>query len=833
MSAKAKSGLSETPAKAPLAKSKVSRGVVKSESDSSSPLQSSRLSVDRSPRSINSKPAIERRSVRVTTPPEKPQPRVVKGLELQAQLNAVQKDLKKATEQIALIEKEKSHAVDELKQAQKIAEEANEKLQESLAAQKRAEEISEIEKFRAVEMEQAGIEAAQKKEAEWQKELEALRNQQGLDVAALLSTTQELQMVKQELATITDAKNEALSHADNATKIAEIHAEKAEILSSELVHLKGLLDSKHETEANKTNQMVLKLQADIELLSQDLEKAKVFEDKWLEREFSIEQLNVDLEAARMAEFYARSIGEELRGKIEELEMQVENANKLERSASESLGSVMKQLKENNDLLHNAETEITTLKEKVGLLEMRIGRQGEELEESECRLGIAKQELSDILSTVESLKSELETVKEEKAEALTSEKLAASGVQSLLEEKNKLINELETARDEEEKSKKAMESLASALHEVSAEAREAKETLLSNHAELESYESQIEDLRLLLKVTNERYETLLNDAKHEIELLRKTIEESKNDFEISKSEWEKKEQDLVNSQRMSEQDNSSLEKEVDRLVNLLRHSQEEACATREEEAYLKDSLKEVETEVISLQEALGEEKVVSMKLKEQLLDKENELQNVIQENEELQTREAISLKKVEELSKMLEEALTKNKTEENGEFTDSEKEYDLLPKVVKFSEENGHMREEEPNMEAPAQQHEEPRKEDSQEIDNGLNDVVQTDAGKEENVNGKLTKTDDSVEVEFKMWENCKIEKKELSPERETEQESLEEEVVSKTEDSDSFDQVNGLSSTENPDGGSSPSKQQQLKKKKHLLHKFGSLLKKKGTSNRK
>jgi chromosome segregation ATPase len=663
-----------------------------------------------------------------------------------------------------------------------------------------------------------------------------------LDVTALLSTTQELQRVKQELAMTTDTKNQALSHADDATKIAEIHAEKVEILSVELSQLKVLLDSKLETEANESHKIVLQLKEEIDSLKQQLEKGKGFEDKLMEREAFIEQLNVDLEAAKMAESYARNLVEEWRNRVEELEMQAAEANKLERSASESLGSFMKQLEANNVLLHDAETEMAALKEKVGLLEMTIRRQKGDLEESEHSLGMVKEEALFMEKKVESLMSELETVKEEKAQALNNEKLAASSVQSLLEEKNKLITELENSRDEEEKSKKAMESLASALHEVSAEAREAKERLVSNQVEHENYETQIEDLRLVLKATNEKYETVLDDAKHEIDLLRNTVEESKNQFQNSKAEWDQKEKNLGNYLRKSEEENSSLEKEIDRLVNLLTHTEEEACGMRDEEAHLKDSLKEVEAEVISLQEALGEARVESMKLKESLLDKENEFQNIFQENEELRTKEASLHKKVEELSKLLEEAMAKKQVEENGELTDSEKDYDLLPKVVEFSEENGHVREEKPTMELPLQLSNELNTENAQEQINGAtNKAAQMDAHKLENVNGNpkedesKEKEDDSVEVEFKMWESCKIEKKEFSPERETEHESsFEDEADSKVDGGESFDQINGLSSTENvDDGGSSPSKQQQQKKKKPLLRKFSNLLKKKGTSNQK
>ncbi|KAK8261732.1 hypothetical protein V6Z11_D13G209300 [Gossypium hirsutum] len=88
---------------------------------------------------------------------------VGKGWERQAKLNLVEEDLMIAKEQMSLIQKEKAEAIDELKEAQKAAEEANKKLGEALVAQKRAEESLKIEKFRTVELEQAGIEDAKKK----------------------------------------------------------------------------------------------------------------------------------------------------------------------------------------------------------------------------------------------------------------------------------------------------------------------------------------------------------------------------------------------------------------------------------------------------------------------------------------------------------------------------------------------------------------------------------------------------------------------------------------------------------------------------------------------
>ncbi|XP_027076476.2 WEB family protein At3g02930, chloroplastic isoform X1 [Coffea arabica] len=855
MSTKSKSsGFSETtpnskvsPATPKVSKLSSRGGVTKSATDSPSRLQSTRISLNLSPRSVASKPTVDRKPTKLGTPPDKkptasPTPtRILKPSELQAELNIVQEDLKKAKEKLVSLEKEKSQALEELKEAKSLADEANEKLSEALVAQRRAEEDSEIEKFRAVEMEQAGIEAAQKKEEEWQKELEAVRNQHALDASALLSATQELQRVKQELAMTSDAKNQALSHADDATKIAEIHAGKVEILSGEVVRLKSLLDSRMEIEADENAKLVAELKLEIETLKQELKNAKSYEEILAEKEASLEQLNVELEAAKMAESYAHCLMDEWKKKVEELELQTEETKRLERSASESLESVMKQLEGSNDLLHDAESEIASLKEKVGLLEISNRRQKADYEESERHLQMAKEEASNLENKVESLTAELEAVKEEKTQALNNEKLAASSVQTLLEEKNKLINELENSRDEEEKSKKAMESLASALHEVSSEAREAKEKLLSVQGEHENYETQIEDLKLALKETNEKYKTLLDDAKQEIDVLTNLNEQSKQKQQNLKSEWAQKELQLMTSLKKIEEVNSSREKEISRLVNLHKAAEDEAGAKKEEEIRLTTLLREAESEVSYLKEVLGEAKAESMSLKESLLDKENEFQNILQENEELRNSEAACQMKVAELSKLLEEALAKKQAEENGELTDSEKDYDMLPKVVEFSEQNGGGSQEKPKMELSTQQSEHHLEEHLPELEKlSHDDALQTGAEKDvlngrpkENEN-KDKEDDDSVEADSKMWESYKVGEKDFSPEGDAEQESIEEDLESKADGSEGNDQANGLPSKENfDDSGSSPTKQQGQKKKKALLRKFGSLLKKKGTSNQK
>ncbi|KAL6581648.1 hypothetical protein OROMI_007571 [Orobanche minor] len=185
-------------------------------------------------------------------------------------------------------------------------------------------------------------------------------------------------------------------------------------------------------------------------------------------------------------------------------------------------------------------------------------------------------------------------------------------------------------------------------------------------------------------------------------------------------------------------------------------------------------------------------------------------------------------KAEELSKLAEEALAnKKQAEENSELSDSEKDYDMLPKVVEFSEQNG------TTGDVKLQEND---KEKDNHVSNDEKSVREV-----ENLNEKVKENEkekdhsDSTEVDLKMWESCKIEVKDFSPEGDAEHESFEDELESKADGSESFNQVNGLPTNENPaNGGSSPSKQQQSqKKKKPLLRKFGNLLKKKATANQK
>ncbi|XP_020277428.1 WEB family protein At3g02930, chloroplastic-like [Asparagus officinalis] len=799
MPSKPRSGLSDTsnnkpPQATPKAVKTGRNGSTKSDSGAP-PLQKSRST----PKSVESKPKIERKAPKSRSITPDKQPRTPKGpSELQAQ-----EDLKKAKDQLAASEQEKARAEEELKDAKRLADEANEKLKEALAALKKAEESSEIEKFRAVELEQTSIESSKKKEEAWGKEIDDIKRKHSLDVEALLSKTEELEKVKNELEATTSAKISALSQAEDAMKTAEKNADKVELLSGEVTRLKSLLDSKFDSTNGDTAKIINKLDSENDSLKYELEIAKQSEEKLVIMETLIERLSNEADNAKNAELESLKLVDEWKKKAESLETQLMEARESEKSSLESLDSAKKQLEEWNASLQDSKFETAALRQKVELLEDRLEEANEaekssskQLEELNASLQDAESEaavlrgkvesleievadvkkaelnsrnftdewkkkaellevqlaeankftesssdslasvtkqledsnssLQDVLSEnaglrvkIESLEIELNRHKEKASEmskevedlksdiqALEKEKVAAADAASFSGERQKLLKELEIAREEEEKAKKAMEGLASALHEMSVEARETQERLFAKRVEHENALAQVEQLRSAIRNTEENYEVMLDEARYEIVCLKKAIEK--------------------------------LETEETQDFNF--------------------------------------EKL------------DNGVEVVKEHGENMVAKEA-----VEEVKKI----------DENGELSNSEKEYDLLPnsKEIPMESVNGSVEEKLVNGSIE----EKPKSGE--------------DLNEEEIRKGhQYLWEEEPVEVEVKMLEGYKCVDNEKDTENE--EEALDEDLDLKNEGG-SFDNTNGLPSEINEDGGQ---RQQQQKKKKHF---FKFMLKKK------
>lgn len=81
----------------------------------------------------------------------------------------------------------------------------------------------------------------------------------------------------------------------------------------------------------------------------------------------------------------------------------------------------------------------------------------------------------------------------------------------------------------------MQSLALAFHQAWSEASELKEKLLSLGGQ--EYETHAEDLKLVIKSTNEKYKKTLREVK-----------QTKKQFESAMVDWEMREAGLVNHAR---------------------------------------------------------------------------------------------------------------------------------------------------------------------------------------------------------------------------------------------------------------------------------------------
>ncbi|CAL9074225.1 unnamed protein product [Musa textilis] len=589
-----------------------------------SPMSKPRASVDRSPRSAESKTANKN-----STTPDK-LPRAAKGLEMQEKLHAVEKDLKKARDQLASVELEKIKAVEELN-------EAKHQLQQATEAQRRAEESLEMEKLRASELEKSGKDASMKREEELQKEIEGLRSRQTLDASAMSSMAQELERIKAELVDATNARELALTQADDAKRTAEL-------LSEEVGRLKASQDSKLDDANKEATEMIQKMDAEVSAMQLELGRAKAAEEKLAQMEALVEKLQIEVADARKGKSDASELVDEWSKKTEMLKADLEEAYQSEKSASDSLAAMMVQLEESKSLFEDAEYEISTLRGKIKSLEIEVVKQKTDLEESDRQLDSAQQDAVNIGKTVELLKLELQTLEEEKLQAVNREKVAAAKVESLTEENDKLVNELKISKDEGEKASKAMEGFASALQALSKEAGDKEERLLRTEAEVEEAQAEIEQLNIALRNTEERYEVMLDEARYDIVCLKKIVERFEAEASKSSSEWTAKELNFVDTIKELEEEIGAMKVEMARMVELQRATEQ---ATQEAKAHAAETmtkLRQAETGAMCAYGAAEESKHESLRLREALLDKETERQSIAQENDDLRGQEAAALQK---------------------------------------------------------------------------------------------------------------------------------------------------------------------------------------------
>ncbi|KAM0854168.1 hypothetical protein ACQ4PT_050620 [Festuca glaucescens] len=592
---------------------------------------------------------------RTSTTPDR-QPRVAKASELQAQLNVVQEDLKNAREHLASIDRDRAKVHGDLALTKKLADEAYQKLEESLDAQRRAEEALELERFKSVEREQAGIELARRKEEEWQRKHADVTKRHAQDAVSHAKVTKELDNAKGELAVTAQARNSAISRADEAEKTAEANARKTEILMAELTQLKSEMESNEkgaeeindklrseavelraelqrsmatveanakkadilmaEANARKTDtlmaevsgiksemesrekgaqEIINKLRSEASELQAELQRAMAFQEKYARAEEVVEGLKVDIAYAKRAEMDADQLAQRWKTKATGLEDHLVAITSLNKCNEEALVSLTKSFED-------TQSQLLQLTEKATASEGEAREYKEGFLETNRRLDIAMKEVSDLQSTIDILRSEHELLNETHRQVVSDEKAASSQVGMLGAEKLRLQQEFDQTREERDKAKKAVEDLAATLRQVSSEAREAKERVLAKQTELDHAQLQMSELKTATQNTEDKYQLML----HESNSLNKTVErlqseaknvEKKYELMLDESNCLKKTIESLGSEAKILQDDR-VSKESG-FAEMLRRSEEGASSVRSEMSKLIESLGAAEEEVQKL------------------------------------------------------------------------------------------------------------------------------------------------------------------------------------------------------------------------------------------
>lgn len=580
----------------------------------------------------------------------------------------MQEDLKNAREHLAAIEHDKTQVLADLALAKRLTDEAYAKLEDSLAAQRSAEEALELERFKSTEREQSGIDLAQKKDEEWRRKCENIKKRHAEDVASLIAAARELDGVKDELAATVQAKDAAMEQAEQMQRISNDNAKKVEILMAEVARLKSDHDNQMEIKVKETAESISKLESEASVLRAELQKAKVFEEKLAKAEKLVEGLKVDIAYAKGAEADANKSAQEWKKKAESFQTRLEEVSRLNKTNEESLASLKKSFEDCTSMLQDKQSQVIQLKEKVAALEKEAGEYEERFGETNRSLDIAKKEASVLQATVDRLTSEHQLLHEAHQQVTTSEKTVSSQVGQLTEDKNKLLKELSDTKEERDKVKKAVEDLAAALREVSSEAREAKERVLAKQSELDNAQLQISELKLAMKNAEDKYQLMLDESKREAASLSKTVEQMGSEAKNSKDEWICKEAGFVDMLKRSDDGICSIQSEMKRLAESLKDAENEVQKLKGDKTQLLNKLQEFEFKAMNTSSSAEEAKAESSQLKDLLSSKEKEVLVLNHEVTILRQREQTTLEKANELSKLLAEATARKTDEAKAEST---------------------------------------------------------------------------------------------------------------------------------------------------------------------
>ncbi|CAG7861875.1 WPP domain-associated protein-like [Brassica rapa] len=296
-----------------------------------------------------------------------------------------------------------------------------------------------------------------------------------------------------------------------------------------------------------------------------------------------------------------------------------------------------------------------LKETENKLLTSSGEKSRELEESKVEIAWLKEKIDESSKSqnsieddssvqnfdIYSLKIEMDSTKESLAQAHAAAETSSLKVSDLLEEMKYVKNMLKEATETEMKSKITMDDLALTLKKVATDCSQAKEKLVVVKTELEA-------TRFDSKEWKEKHE----DAKKKTELFKNTSVRIRIEEDESFLAWNKKETAFMSTVKRGEDEKSLLLEQNNRLLVALFAAENQSKRAKDENQRVRDILKPVISEANVAKEAV--DRAVNSKLKDSLLDKEEELQFSLKEVERVKINKAAASDNDKKSKKLLSE-----------------------------------------------------------------------------------------------------------------------------------------------------------------------------------
>ncbi|KAH7566874.1 hypothetical protein JRO89_XS08G0247400 [Xanthoceras sorbifolium] len=379
---------------------------------------------------------------------------------------------------------------------------------------------------------------------------------------------------------------------------------------------------------NETFSQELKMKdKNMESLKVELEKAK---QDLSDKDASMEKLKEELDNMKSFESKALSLLDETEIQFQELENEIEKRKESEQKMFDSFNVQTRELEQTKMSLVESKLEIDSLRIKLKKLEGLSNGLGAPESSSS---------LDDKEEAFQSLKSELQLAK----------------------------NELKSATEAEENSKKALDDLALALKEVATEANQMKEKLMTTQEELEQTKDEAEQYLSKLKSAEEK----LDEVKKEADVYKNTSERLRLEAEDSLIAWIGKETGFVECIKRAEEERDAAQQEKTSLLESLKAAEDAIKTGKQENHKLRDILKQALNEANVAKEAASIATAENSQLKDALHDKEQALEFIIQENQNLKMNEAAALESIKELKRLLGKGTNKEIKSEDIEPTPQE------------------------------------------------------------------------------------------------------------------------------------------------------------------